>query len=74
MENKDRYQLFKDIYLELLHAELSAKLTSSRDNVYYTYESVSDVDMEKLHKLVFSRAFMLTAYVVNDVKESKIIS
>lgn len=66
MENKDKYELFKDIYLELLRFELSSL---SKFNI-----PLEELDTEKAHKRVFSRAFMLTAFAVNDVKEAKIIS
>lgn len=65
MENKDRYELFKSVYLTLLEASIK---DSSKNGF-----RVEEVNMEELHRKVFSRAFMLTAYVVNDVKESKII-
>jgi len=71
MESKDKYQLFKDIYLELLHCELRSRLSNNHD--HFTYESISDLDMEKLHKLVFSRAFTLTLFVKNDIQESMIL-
>lgn len=72
MDSKEKYQLFKDIYLELLHCELRSRLSNNDD--HFTYESISDVNTEKLHKMVFSRAFTLTAWVINDAQESLIIS
>jgi hypothetical protein len=66
MENKDKYRLFESVYLTLLKSVLDLKTKNDF--------ALEEIDMEQLHKKVFSRAFMLTAFVVNDVKEAKIIS
>ena len=74
MESKDKYQLFKDIYLELLGCELKSWLTEPKNDEYSSYDSIAEIDIKKLHGIVFSRAFTLTAYVIDGAKETKIIS
>jgi hypothetical protein len=74
MDSKDKYQLFKDIYLELLGCELKNWCTEPKNDEYSYCASIAEIDIKKLHGIVFSRAFTLTTYVIHEAKETNIIS